>query len=49
METETEGPRERAVARGTFGSPTFFVDDEMWFGKEHLRDVEEEIIKRLGQ
>jgi 2-hydroxychromene-2-carboxylate isomerase len=38
---------ERAVARGAFGSPTFFVDDEMWFGKEHLRDVEEEINKQL--
>ena len=30
-----------AVARGAFGSPTFFVDGEMWFGKERLRDVEE--------
>jgi 2-hydroxychromene-2-carboxylate isomerase len=39
---------ERAVARGAFGSPTFFVDDEMWFGKEHLRDVEEQINKRLS-
>jgi 2-hydroxychromene-2-carboxylate isomerase len=38
---------ERAVARGAFGSPTFFVDDEMWFGKEHLRDVEEAISERL--
>jgi 2-hydroxychromene-2-carboxylate isomerase len=37
---------DRAVVRGTFGSPTFFVDDEMWFGKEHLRDVEEAIIER---
>jgi 2-hydroxychromene-2-carboxylate isomerase len=38
---------ERSVARGTFGSPTFFVGDEMWFGKDRLRDVEEEIV-RLG-
>jgi 2-hydroxychromene-2-carboxylate isomerase len=38
---------ERAVERGAFGSPTFFVDDEMWFGKEHLRDVEEAIAKHL--
>jgi len=30
-----------AVARGVFGSPTFFVGDEMFFGKEQLRDVEE--------
>ena len=30
-----------AVARGTFGSPTFFVGDEIFFGKDRLRDVEE--------
>jgi 2-hydroxychromene-2-carboxylate isomerase len=34
---------DRAVARGAFGAPTFFVENEMWFGKEHLRDVEEAI------
>jgi 2-hydroxychromene-2-carboxylate isomerase len=34
---------ERSVARGAFGSPTFFVGDEMFFGKDRLRDVEEEI------
>ena len=28
-----------AVERGCFGSPTFFVGEEMWFGKEHLPDV----------
>uniref|UniRef100_Q07VQ2 2-hydroxychromene-2-carboxylate isomerase n=1 Tax=Rhodopseudomonas palustris (strain BisA53) TaxID=316055 RepID=Q07VQ2_RHOP5 len=32
---------EDAVKRGAFGSPTFFVGDEMFFGKEQLRDVEE--------
>ena len=32
-----------SVARGTFGSPTFFVGDEIYFGKDKLRDVEEEI------
>lgn len=32
---------ERAHQRGAFGSPTFFVGDQMWFGKERLRDVEE--------
>jgi len=34
---------QRAVDRGTFGSPTFFVDGEIYFGKERLRDVEEAI------
>jgi len=32
-----------SVARGTFGAPTFFVGDEIFFGKDRLRDVEEEI------
>jgi 2-hydroxychromene-2-carboxylate isomerase len=35
---------ERSVARGTFGSPTFFVGDEIFFGKDRLRDVEELIL-----
>ncbi len=34
---------ESSVARGAFGSPTFFVGDEMWFGKDRLRDVEDAI------
>jgi len=32
---------ERSVARGAFGSPTFFVGDAIFFGKDRLRDVEE--------
>ena len=35
---------QRSVARGTFGSPTFFVGDEIFFGKDRLRDVEEMIL-----
>ena len=34
---------EGSVARGTFGAPTFFVGSEIFFGKDKLRDVEEEI------
>jgi 2-hydroxychromene-2-carboxylate isomerase len=34
---------ESSVARGTFGAPTFFVGSEMFFGKDRLREVEEEI------
>jgi 2-hydroxychromene-2-carboxylate isomerase len=30
-----------AVERGAFGSPTFFVGNEIFFGKEQLREVEE--------
>jgi 2-hydroxychromene-2-carboxylate isomerase len=32
-----------AVARGVFGIPTFFVGDEMFFGKERLGQVEEAV------
>ncbi|HEY6418711.1 MAG TPA: 2-hydroxychromene-2-carboxylate isomerase [Candidatus Binataceae bacterium] len=35
----------RSVERGTFGSPTFFVGDEIFFGKDRLRDVEEIIAE----
>jgi 2-hydroxychromene-2-carboxylate isomerase len=34
-----------AVERGVFGSPSFFVGDELFFGKDQLRDVEEEIAQ----
>lgn len=39
---------EDAVRRGAFGSPTFFVNDEIFFGKDQLRDVEEEILRQKG-
>ena len=38
---------ENAVARGEFGSPTFFVGNEMFFGKDRLREVEESIVEQL--
>ena len=38
------GNTELSVARGTFGSPTFFVGDAIYFGKDRLRDVEEAIL-----
>jgi 2-hydroxychromene-2-carboxylate isomerase len=48
--TQTQGVKDellentqRSVERGTFGSPTFFVDDEIYFGKDRLRDLEEAI------
>ena len=33
-----------SVERGNFGSPSFFVNDRMWFGKDRLCDVEEAIL-----
>jgi 2-hydroxychromene-2-carboxylate isomerase len=35
-----------SVERGTFGCPTFFVGDEMFFGKDQLEAVEEEIERQ---
>jgi len=35
---------QNAVERGAFGSPTFFVGNEIFFGKEQLRDVEEMVL-----
>jgi 2-hydroxychromene-2-carboxylate isomerase len=36
---------QRSVERGTFGSPTFYVSSEIFFGKDRLRDVEETILQ----
>jgi 2-hydroxychromene-2-carboxylate isomerase len=38
-----------AVQRGAFGSPTFFVGKEMFFGKDQLRDVEESIVEQTSE
>ncbi len=35
-----------AADRGAFGIPTFYVGDEMFFGKERLGQVEEELLKQ---
>jgi 2-hydroxychromene-2-carboxylate isomerase len=35
---------ESSVSRGAFGTPTFFVGDAMYFGKDRLRDVEGAIL-----
>ena len=34
-----------AADRGAFGIPTFFVGDEMFFGKDRLAQVEEALMK----
>ena len=39
----------RAVALGVFGAPSFTVGDELFFGKDKLRDVEEEFLRQAGQ
>ncbi|MET0273978.1 MAG: 2-hydroxychromene-2-carboxylate isomerase [Phenylobacterium sp.] len=41
VKAELVANTEAAVARGVFGIPTFFVGEEMFFGKERLGQVEE--------
>lgn len=41
VKAELVANTEAAVARGVFGIPTFFVDGEMFFGKDRLGQVEE--------
>lgn len=36
---------EKAVARGAFGIPTFFIGEEIFFGKERLGQIEEMLEK----
>jgi 2-hydroxychromene-2-carboxylate isomerase len=38
---------ERSVSMGAFGSPTFFVGSEIFFGKDKLEEFESLIKSRL--
>ena len=38
-----------SVDRGTFGAPTFYVGEEIYFGKDKLHEVEEEIKAQLAR
>jgi 2-hydroxychromene-2-carboxylate isomerase len=40
---------EASVNRGTFGAPTFFVGNEIFFGKDKLREVEDEIVAQSAR
>lgn len=46
VKTELIENTSASVERGNFGSPSFFVGDEMFFGKNTLGDFEEEIEKQ---
>jgi len=39
---------EASARRGAFGIPTFFVGGEMFFGKERLAQIEEQLAKTAG-
>ena len=36
----------QAVERGVFGLPCFFIGEEMWFGKDRIRDIEEYLLNK---
>ena len=44
VKAELADNTEQAVARGAFGIPTYFVDGEMWFGKERLGQLESYLV-----
>ncbi len=43
VKARLQGNTQAAHERGAFGSPTFFVGGEMFFGKDRLREVEAQI------
>ena len=47
IKQELMGSTSRSVERGAFGSPTFFVGDEMFFGKDRLLELEAEIVSQM--
>lgn len=48
VKAELAANTDAAVARGVFGIPTFFVGEEMFFGKDRLGQVEEEIARQAA-
>lgn len=45
VKAELAANTDAAVARGVFGIPTFFVGDEIFFGKERLSQVAEALVR----
>ncbi|KUR75818.1 disulfide bond formation protein DsbA [Novosphingobium sp. Fuku2-ISO-50] len=43
VKAELAAQTETAAARGAFGIPTLFVDGEIYFGKERLSQIEEQL------
>jgi 2-hydroxychromene-2-carboxylate isomerase len=48
VKAELVANTQRAFEQGAFGSPSFLVGEELYFGKDKLRDVEEEIMRQRG-
>ncbi len=45
VKDQLKAATESAVARGVFGAPTFFVDDQMFWGQDRLDFVREALAK----
>jgi 2-hydroxychromene-2-carboxylate isomerase len=45
VKAELARSTEAAVARGVFGLPSFFVGKELFFGKERLGQIQDELLK----
>jgi len=45
VKSELRANTEEAVARGAFGAPTFFLEDEMFFGADHLVFLERALAR----
>ena len=45
VKSELVANTEAAAARGVFGIPTYFVGDEMFFGKERLGQIEDHLLQ----
>ncbi len=46
IKVQLEQNTNAAVEQGVFGIPTFFVDGDMYFGKDRLREVEEALTRQ---
>lgn len=46
IKDELKSRSDEAVARGVFGTPTFFVGKKMWWGQDRLDWVREELASR---
>jgi 2-hydroxychromene-2-carboxylate isomerase len=46
VKSRLAGNTQSAFERGAFGSPSFFVGDQLFFGKDRLTEVEEEICRQ---
>ena len=49
VKAELVANTQSAFDHGAFGSPSFLVGDELYFGKDTLREVEEEIMRQCGK